>query len=125
VVLRLPADVTQRLLVFAKRATVGADKAYDTRDFVRQCREHDVTPHVARNTANRKSAIDGRVTRHEGYAVSQRRRKLVKEVFGWMKPAGAARKLRYNGVAKNQLWMTMEAIAYNLVRMANGQASAT
>ena len=108
-----------------KRATVAADKAYDTKDFVRQCRELDVTPHVAQHTTNRRSAIDGRVTRHEGYAVSQRKRKLVEEVFGWMKTVGAARKLRYVGVAKNQFWMTMEAIAYNLVRMANLQASAT
>lgn len=106
-----------------KRATVGADKAYDTSDFVKQCREHDVTPHVARNTVNRKSAIDGRVTRHEGYAVSQRKRKLVEEGFGWMKTVGAARKLRYIGVLKNQFWMTMEAIAYNLIRMANLEAS--
>lgn len=102
-----------------KRATLGADKAYDTRDFVRQCRELDVTPHVARNITNRRSAIDGRVTRHEGYAVSQRKRKLVEEGFGWMKTVGAARKLRYIGVLKNQFWMTMEAIAYNLVRMVN------
>lgn len=104
-----------------RRATLGADKAYDTKEFVRQCRELDVTPHVAQNMTNRKSAIDGRVTRHDGYAVSQRRRKLVEEGFGWMKTVGAARKLRYIGVAKNQFWMTMEAIAYNLVRIANLQ----
>lgn len=106
-----------------KRSTVAADKAYDTKEFVRRCRELDVTPHVAQNTTNRRSAIDGRVTRHEGYAVSQRKRKLVEEVFGWMKTVGAARKLRYVGVAKNQFWMTMEAIAYNLVRMANLEPS--
>lgn len=106
-----------------KRATLGADKAYDTRDFIRQCRELDVTPHVAQNTRSRKSAIDGRVTRHEGYAASQRKRKLVEEGFGWMKTVGAARKLRYLGVAKNQFWMTMEAVAYNLVRMANLEPS--
>jgi transposase len=102
-----------------RRATVGADKAYDTKDFVRQCRERDVTPHVAQNTTNRRSAIDGRVTRHAGYWVSQRKRKRVEEVFGWMKTVGGARKLRYVGVAKNQLWMTFQAIAYNLIRMAN------
>lgn len=102
-----------------KRATVGADKAYDTRDFIRQCREQDVTPHVAQNTSSRRSAIDGRVTRHGGYAVSQRKRKLVEEGFGWMKTVGATRKLRYIGVARNHFWMTMEAVAYNLVRMAN------
>lgn len=108
-----------------KRSTVAADKAYDTADFVRQCRELEVTPHVAQNTTNRKSAIDGRVTRHKGYAISQRKRKRIEEGFGWMKTVGNCRKLRYIGVAKNQFWMTMEAIAYNLVRMANLQASAT
>jgi IS5 family transposase len=106
-----------------RRATLAADKAYDTREFVQQCREQDVTPHVAQNVSNRKSAIDGRVTRHEGYALSQRRRKLVEESFGWMKTVGGARKLRYVGVAKNQFWMMMEAVAYNLVRMANLQPS--
>ena len=106
-----------------RRATLGADKAYDTRDFVRQCRELDVTPHVARNTTNRRSAIDGRVTRHAGYAQSQRKRKLVEEGFGWMKTVGGSRKLRYIGVLKNQFWMTMEAVAYNLVRIASLQAS--
>lgn len=106
-----------------RRATVGGDKAYDTKDFVRQCRELDVTPHVARNlSGRRKGAIDGRVTRHAGYAQSQRKRKLVEEGFGWMKTVGACRKLRYIGVLKNQFWMTMEAVAYNLVRMANLQA---
>jgi transposase len=105
-----------------KRATVGADKAYDTRDFVNQCRGLDVTPHVARNiSGGRRGAIDGRVTRHKGYAQSQRKRKLVEEGFGWMKTVGAARKLRYLGVLKNQFWMTMEAIAYNLVRMVSLQ----
>ncbi len=104
-----------------KRATLGADKAYDTKDFIRQCREQDVTPHVAQNSNSRRSAIDGRVTRHAGYATSQRKRKLVEEGFGWMKTVGAARKLRYVGVLKNQFWMTMEAVAYNLVRMANLQ----
>ncbi len=106
-----------------RRATVGGDKAYDTKDFVRQCRELDVTPHVARNlSGRRKGAIDGRVTRHAGYAQSQRKRKLVEEGFGWMKTVGACRKLRYIGVLKNQFWMTMEAVAYNLLRMANLQA---
>ncbi|MEZ4481124.1 MAG: IS5 family transposase [Dehalococcoidia bacterium] len=107
-----------------RRATLGADKAYDTRDFVRQCREQDVTPHVAQNTTNRKSAIDGRVTRQEGYAVSQRKRKRIEEVFGWVKTVGATRKLRYVGIARNQLWMTFQAIAYNLVRIANLGAAA-
>ena len=104
-----------------RRSTVGADKAYDTRDFIRRCREEDVTPHVAQNTTNRRSGIDGRVTRHAGYEMSQRKRKRIEETFGWFKTVGATRKLRYIGVAKNELWMTFEAVAYNLIRMANLQ----
>ncbi len=88
-----------------------------------QCRELDVTPHVAPNlSGRRKGAIDGRVTRHAGYAQSQGKRKLVEKGFDWMKTVGACRKLRYIGVLKNQFWMTMEAVAYNLPRMANLQA---
>ena len=107
-----------------RRSTLGADKAYDTQDFVRQCRELDVTPHVAQNTTNRRSAIDGRVTHHPGYAISQRKRKRIEEGFGWMKTVGNSRKLRYIGVAKNQFWMTMEAIAYNLTRLASIERAA-
>ena len=67
------------------RITVGADKGFDTAGFVAALRELNVTPHVAQNTANRRSAIDGRTTRHPGYAVSQRIRKRIEEVFGWIK----------------------------------------
>jgi transposase len=106
-----------------KRATLGADKGYDTRAFVRALRERGVTPHVTQNTSGRRSAIDGRTTRHAGYAVSQRIRKRVEECFGWIKTTGNGRKLRYIGLAKNQLWATFTAAAYNLVRMANIEAS--
>jgi transposase len=102
-----------------RRATLGADKGYDTRAFVRALRERQVTPHVTQNTSGRRSAIDGRTTRHAGYAVSQRIRKRVEECFGWIKTTGNGRKLRYIGRAKNQLWATFTAAAYNLVRMAN------
>jgi transposase len=105
------------------RATLGADKGYDTRAFVRALRERKVTPHVTQNTSGRRSAIDGRTTRHAGYAVSQRVRKRVEECFGWIKTTGCGRKLRYLGLAKNQLWATFTAAAYNLVRMANIAAS--
>lgn len=98
--------------------TVGADKGYDTQDFVSGCRELGVTPQVAKHTNKRRSAIDGRVTRHRGYGVSQRKRKRVEEVFGWMKTVAGGRKLRYIGVARNQLWVELTAAAYNLVRMA-------
>jgi transposase len=105
-----------------KRATLAGDKGYDTRAFVEELRQREVTPHVTQNTSNRKSAIDGRTTRHPGYGQSQRVRKRIEECFGWMKTVGGGRKLRYIGRAKNQLWATFTAIAYNLVRMANLEA---
>ena len=101
--------------------TLGADKAYDTQDFVNELRSMRVTPHVAQNTSGRSSAIDGRTTRHGGYAVSQRIRKRIEEVFGWMKTVACTRKLRYRGAPRNELWLTFTATAYNLVRMANLQ----
>jgi transposase len=99
------------------RVTLGADKAYDTQDFVRQCRERQVTPHVAQNQSGRRSAIDGRTTRHPGYTISQRIRKRVEEIFGWEKTVGGGRKLRYLGLARNQCWAELTTAAYNLVRM--------
>ena len=99
------------------RVTVGADKHYDTADLVGECREMHVTPHVAQNTSGRRSAINGRTTRHPGYAMSQRVRKRVEEIFGWVKTVGGGRKVRYIGVARNQLWAELTAAAYNLVRM--------
>jgi len=100
-----------------RRRTVGADKGYDTKGFVAGCRALGVTPQVAKHTNKRRSAIDGRVTRHRGYGVSQRKRKRVEEIFGWMKTVAGGRKLRYLGVARNQLWAEFTAAAYNLVRM--------
>lgn len=105
-----------------KRVTLAADKGYDTRAFVEELRRREVTPHVAQNTSNRRSAIDRRTTRHPGYALSQRLRKRIEECFGWMKTTGCGRKLRYIGKAKNQLWATLTAVALNLVRMANIEA---
>ena len=102
-----------------KRVTLAADKGYDTRAFVEELRQREVTPHVTQNTANRRSAIDLRTTRHPGYALSQRVRKRIEECFGWIKTVGAGRKLRYIGIARNQHWATLTAVALNLVRMAN------
>jgi transposase len=101
-----------------RRRTVGADKGYDTKGFVAGCRTLGVTPQVAKHTNKRRSAIDGRVTGHRGYGISQRKRKRVEEIFGWIKTVGGGRKLRYLGVARNQLWAELTAAAYNLVRMA-------
>jgi transposase len=103
-----------------ERVTVGADKGYDTQEFVQEMRERNVTPHVSQNT-NRKggSAIDGRTTRHAGYPVSQRKRKRIEEVFGWLKTVGMLRKTRHRGVFKVGWVFTFTAAAYNLVRMRN------
>jgi len=97
------------------RITVGGDKGYDTRDFVTACRQLNVTPHVA---LRQHTMVDKRTTRHEGYKVSQRIRKRVEEIFGWIKTVAGGRKLRYKGIARNQLWAELTAAAYNLVRMA-------
>ena len=83
-----------------RRITVGADRGYDTRGFVRECRNLKVTPHVAQK---QRSAIDRRTTRHDGYRFSQRARKRIEEVFRWVKTVGGGRKLRYCGIARNRL----------------------
>jgi transposase len=107
------------------RWTLGADKGYDTVEFVAGCRGLEVTPHVACNTGGgRHSRIDQRTTRHPGYLVSQRKRKRVEEIFGWVKTVGGGRKLRYVGVRKNAMWATLTAAAYNLVRMAKLELAA-
>ena len=98
--------------------TLGGDKDYDTRDCVADMRERRVTPHVAQNTSNRRSAIDGRTTRHPGYAVSQRIRKRVEEIFGWMKTVGGFRRTRYRGLDRTGLAGYLVATAYNLVRLS-------
>lgn len=99
-------------------ATLGADKAYDTRAFVAELEAIGIVPHIARNTTRRRSAVPDAVAATDGYATSQRRRKLVEEPFGWLKTVGQSRKLRYIGVARNQLWFLMAAAGYNLVRLA-------
>jgi transposase len=99
--------------------TLGADRGYDVRSFVAALRGLSVTPHVAQNTTRQTSAIDARTTRHPGYAESQRRRKRIEEVFGWMKTIGPLRKTRYKGRARVGWMFTFTAAAYNLVRMRN------
>ena len=97
------------------RMSVAADKGYDTQGFVAGVRELGATPHVA--AKKRGSAIDGRTTRHAGYAVSQRRRKLIEQGYGWMKTVGGLRKLRHRGKVKASAIFTFSCAAYNLVRM--------
>lgn len=102
------------------RVTVGGDKGYDTRGFVEDAREMNATPHVAQNTARRGgSAIDNRTARHAGYEISQKKRKRVEEIFGWMKTVGTMRKTRHRGKERVGWMFVFTAAAYNLTRMRN------
>lgn len=106
-----------KALARTERITLGADKAYDTQDFVAAMRALRVTPHVAQNDTARRSAIDGRTTRHAGYAISQCIRKRIEEVFGWGKEVAGLRRLRLRGLARVGWAFTLRAAAYNLVRL--------
>ena len=102
---------------------LGGDKGFDAADFVMELREINVTPHIARNTA-RRSAIDGRTTRHPGYAASQRIRKRIEEGFGWMKTIAGLRKPKYRGRERVAWAFTLAAAAYNLIRLPKLMATA-
>jgi IS5 family transposase len=99
------------------RVTLGSDKAYDVAEHVASLRGMGVTPHVAQNTTNRRSAIDGRTTRHPGYGLSQRARKRIEEAFGGMKTIGGLRTTRHRGRERVGWTFTLKAAAYNLVRI--------
>jgi transposase len=99
------------------RKTLGMDKAYDAAGFVADLRAETVTPHAAQNTNGRRSAIDGRTTRHPGYAVSLRIRKRIEEVFGWVKSSAGLRKPRHRGLDRVGWTFTLTVAAYNLVRL--------
>ena len=108
------------------RATVGADKGYDTRHFVAQSRAAGVTPHVAKNEhARRRSAIDGRTTRHQGYGISQTIRMMIERIFGWAKSAAGFRRTRYRGSRKTQFAAYLTGAAYNLLRVSRLTACPT
>jgi transposase len=115
--LELLEDIPRR-----KRITLGADKGYDVAGFVKGLREGDVTPHMAQK--KRFSAMDGRTTRHPGYAVSQRKRKRVEEIFGWLKTVGMMRKTRHRGLPRVDWVFTFALAVYNLVRIRNLDAAA-
>ena len=102
-----------------RHLTLGADKGYDARDFIAELRRMEITPHIAQNDTNRRSAVDERTTRHAGYQVSQKKRKRIEEVFGWMKTIGLLRKLRHRGLERVGWMFTFAAAAYNLVRIRN------
>ena len=96
--------------------TVGADRGYNMRKFVHEARVLKITPHVAKK--QRHNAIDGRTISHEGYQISQRRRKVVEEPFGWMKNVGGLRKLLHRGTRKVSAVFTLACAAFNLVRLS-------
>jgi transposase len=102
-----------------KRVTLGADKGYDTLDFVKGLRQYAVTPHVAQNISGRSSRIDERTTRHDGYGQSQRKRKLVEQVFGWIKTTAGLRQTKHRGRERVSWMFTFAAAAYNLIRVRN------
>jgi transposase len=113
-------DMAARIPGGTRRVTLGGDKNYDTQDFVSKLRDAAVTPHVAQHQhARRSSAIDARTTRHEGYAISQRKRKRVEEIFGWIKTIAGLRKTKHRGKKRVGWMFTFAAAAYNLVRMRN------
>jgi transposase len=105
------------------RVTLGADKGYDTKEFVDQLRSMRVTPHVAQNDTGRRSAIDDRTTRHAGYGISQRKRKGVEPIFGWLKSVAGLRKTRHRGRRRVGWMFLFTAAAFNLVRMRNLQGA--
>lgn len=114
------ADMLDELAVRQAQITVGADKAYDTRGFVRACRDIGATPHVAQNLQRiGGSAIDGRTTRHAGYDISQRKRKCIEQCFGWAKVVGPMRQVMVRGLAKVDQAFTLTMAAYNLTRLRN------
>jgi len=108
-----------------RKRTVGADRGYDTAAFVEQCRQLNVTPHVAQctNGGRRRSAIDARTTRQPGYEISRRIRMRIEEAFGWIKTVGNLRRSRWRGVQKTQLAAYMTASAYNILRICRLQSA--
>jgi len=112
-------EMLGRLPARRRRRTVAADKAYDTKDFVARARQQGFTPHVAQNTTNRRSAIDGRTTRHPGHTTSMRIRKRIEEPFGWIKTIAGGRKLRYLGRQRNRAWFLLTGAVYNILRITD------
>ena len=101
----------------AQRITVGGDKGFDTADFVADMRAFNVTPHIAQNTTGRRSAIDGRTTRHSGYEISQQKRKRVEEPFGWGKTIGGLARPMLRGVKKLDFKFIWTMAAYDLIKL--------
>ena len=104
-------------------ATLDADKGYHVKDFVQHLREHNIRPHIARIEGRKTPGLDGRTTRTAGYKVSQRKRKRIEEIFGWLKTVGGMRKTRFIGQVRTQIAAYLSAAAYNLLRIAKLQAA--
>jgi hypothetical protein len=122
---RLAALAMLDRLPTAGPATLGADRGFDAADFVMELRERWVTPHVAQNTSGRRSAIDGRTTRHEGYVQSQRVRKRIEEAFGWIKTIAGQSRTKLRGLDRVRWSFTLAAAAYNLIRLPRLLAGAS
>ena len=121
-------QAARQLLTRARRRkihpkTLGADKGYHVKDFVRHLREHGIKPHIARIDGRKTPGLDGRTTCTEGYKVSQRKRKRIEEIFGWLKTVGGMRKTRFIGEARTQIAAYLSAAAYNLLRIAKLQSA--
>lgn len=118
-------EMLARVPAGSRRITVGADRAYDTRGFVKSCRAHGVTPHVAQSLHRQGgSAIDARTTRHAGYGISQRKRKCIEQCFGWAKQIGPMRQVMVRGLQKVEQALTLTMAAYNLTRLRTLLATA-
>lgn len=118
------ATTMVRFLEGSGRITLGADKKYNDPKFVEDLRAMNITPHVAQHLKRGGgSAIDARTTRHAGYGISQRKRKLVEEIFGWGKTVGMMRKTKLRGIPRVDWAFKLNAAAYNLVRMVNLQVT--
>ena len=121
-------QAARQLLTRARRRkihpkTLGADKGYHVKDFVQHLREHGIKPHIARIDGRKTPGLDGRTSCTEGYKVSQRKRKRIEEIFGWLKTVGGMRKTRFIGEARTQIAAYLSAAAYNLLRIAKLQAA--
>jgi hypothetical protein len=118
------SDMIVRYSPGNKRITVGTDKGFDTAGFVADMRSFNVSPHVAQNVSRRRSAIDGRTTRHGGYEISQRKRKLVEEPFGWGKTIGGLARPMLRGVQRLAFKFTLTMAAYDLIKLPRLLATA-
>ena len=121
-------QAARQLLTRARRRrihpkTLGADKGYHVKDFIQHLREHNIRPHIARIEGRKTPGLDGRTTRTEGYKISQRKRKRIEEIFGWLKTVGGMRKTRFIGEARTQIAAYLSAAAYNLLRIAKLQTA--